>query len=140
MSLLVPDYDSMAAARKSLSAVLDSAERGRAVTIRRFSKTAAVVPAAQLRNYFAATLPANAEVFHEAGQWVVLLENRPFASEGATVDEAIDDLVLSLREYAEDWDERLHDAPNHRDNWALVQLVRLSTDAELREWISGENE
>lgn len=31
-----------------------------------------------------------------------------------------------LREYAEDWQGRLFDAPDHRENWGLVQLISLS--------------
>ncbi|KUF07218.1 hypothetical protein AUL38_02315 [Leucobacter sp. G161] len=130
----------MASARKSFGAVLDSAERGRAVTIRRHSKTAAVVQVDQLRAYFASTLNAHAEVFSEDGRWVVLLRGRSFVSEGLTVDEAIDDLIASLREYAEDWEDRLSSASNHQANWALVQLITLSTDDELRAWIENGGE
>jgi hypothetical protein len=43
----------------------------------------------------------------------------------------------ALREYAEDWQDRLLHAPNHRDNWALVQLITLSSDEQLREWLTG---
>jgi hypothetical protein len=28
-------------------------------------------------------------------------------------------------------------APNHRDNWGLVQLIGLSDDEQLREWLAG---
>ena len=49
-------------------------------------------------------------------------------SEGADVDGALADLPLLLREYAEDWDDRLESAPNHTGNWAVVQLINLSTD------------
>lgn len=97
MSLMVPDYDSMASARKSLGAVLDDAHRGHAVTIRRKNETAAVVAADKLRQYLATSLKARAEVFQEEGRWVVLLRGRPFVSEGLTVDEAIEDLILSAR-------------------------------------------
>lgn len=75
-------------------------------TIRRHSKTAAVVQADQLRDYCASTLDAHAEVFKEGGRWAVLLRSRPLVSEGLAVDETIDDLIASLREYAEDWEER----------------------------------
>lgn len=104
----------MASARRSFGAVLDSAERGRAVVIRRHARTAAVVQADQLRDYRASTLDsrlstldANAEVFKKGGHWVVLLRNRPFVAESLTVDEAIDDLVASLREHAEEWEDLL---------------------------------
>ena len=43
----------------------------------------------------------------------------------------------SLREYAEDWQLRLLNAPNHRDNWGLVQLISLSDDEQLRDWLVG---
>lgn len=48
--------------------------------------------------------------------------------------------LLSLREYAEDWEDHLKDAPNHADAWALVQLVKLSTDDELRDWFERGGE
>ena len=46
----------------------------------------------------------------------------------------------SLREYAQDWQDRLLDTPNHRDNWGLVQLIGLSDDEQLREWLVGAAE
>ncbi|UXW86488.1 hypothetical protein NFX31_02815 [Microbacterium azadirachtae] len=74
------------------------------------------------------------------GRIIALMSGRPFVSEGATVDDALSDLVLSLREYAEDWEARLQQAPNHRDNWSLVQLVKLSSDAQLLEWFERGGE
>jgi hypothetical protein len=47
-------------------------------------------------------------------------------------------MVEALRESAADWEDPLLDAPNHRDNWALVQLVTLSDDDDLRSWLVGE--
>ncbi|MCW2642256.1 MAG: hypothetical protein JWP76_4562 [Dactylosporangium sp.] len=58
-------------------------------------------------------------------------------ADGATFDEAIDDLIDALREYAEDWQDRLLDAPNHGNNWGLVQLISLSDDEQLRDWLVG---
>jgi hypothetical protein len=46
-------------------------------------------------------------------------------------------MVDALREYADDWQERLLESPNHRENWGLVQLVSLSSDEQLRDWIVG---
>ena len=57
-----------------------------------------------------------------------------------TFDEAIDDLVQAAREYAEDWNDHLLLAPNHRGNWGLVQLVELSTVEQLRNWVLGSAE
>ena len=62
----------------------------------------------------------------------------PTTYDGASFDEAADEMVGALREYADDWAQRLRLAPNHAANWALVQLVGLSDDDELRGWITGE--
>jgi hypothetical protein len=43
----------------------------------------------------------------------------------------------ALREYAEDWQDHLLHAANHRENWGLVQLITLSSDEQLREWLTG---
>src|SRR5690606_3938806 len=84
--------------------------------------------------------PSSAEVVSENNGWSVFLPGLPIAADGATLDEAIDETVLALREYAEDWQDRLRNAPNHRENWGLVQLVSLSTDAQLRDWLVGARE
>lgn len=129
------DYESASAARSEFKSVLDRAARGRAVTVRRGSSVSAVTDAQRLQAYFAETVSPRAKVFAEDGRWVVLLEQRPFVAEGATVADALVDLVAALREYAEDWEARLSTAPNHESNWALVQLIFLSTDEQLLDWI-----
>jgi hypothetical protein len=67
----------------------------------------------------------------------VFIPGLPIAADGATFDEAISEMVDALREYAQDWQERLLNAPNHRDNWGLVQLISLSDDEQLRSWLVG---
>jgi len=59
------------------------------------------------------------------------------AADGASFDDAIDEMIDALREYAEDWQDHLLDAPNHRDNWGLVQLISLSDDEQLHDWLVG---
>ena len=54
-----------------------------------------------------------------------------------TFEEAITEMASALREYAEDWQDHLLHAPNHRANWGLVQLITLSSDEQLREWLTG---
>ena len=44
---------------------------------------------------------------------------------------------VALREYADDWQERRLNAPNHRENWGLVQLISLSDDDQLTDWLVG---
>ncbi|MBJ7308405.1 MAG: prevent-host-death protein, partial [Acidimicrobiia bacterium] len=83
----------------------------------------------------AALRPAGAVVTAEAGGWSAFLPGLPISGEGEDLDAAIDDLIDALRDYAADWNDRLHVAPNHQDNWAVAALVELSTDEQLRSWL-----
>jgi hypothetical protein len=67
----------------------------------------------------------------------VFIPGLPVAADGASFYEAIFEMVDALREYAEDWQQRLLDAPNHRDNWGLVHLISLSDDEQLHDWLVG---
>ncbi|RKT83481.1 Antitoxin of toxin-antitoxin, RelE / RelB, TA system [Saccharopolyspora antimicrobica] len=130
-------FDSYTEARAHLKDLLDAAERGRAATIRRDSALTAVVDVERLRYFLASLVPSRAEAVSEADGWSVFIPGLPVAADGDTFDEAIDEMVVALREYADDWHDRLLDAPNHRENWGLVQLVSLSDDEQLRDWLVG---
>ncbi len=132
----VVHYDSYTAAREHLKDVLDHAETGQIVTVRRESATAVVVDATTLRHFLASVVPPRAMVVAEADGWSAFIPGLPVAGAGATLDAAVADMADALREYAEDW-YRLKHAPNHSDYWGLVQLVALSNDDQLREWIIG---
>ena len=67
----------------------------------------------------------------------MFLPGLPLGASGGTFDEAVDEMVGALREYAEDWADHLSTVSNHRNNWGLVQLVSLSSDAQLSEWLTG---
>ena len=69
----------------------------------------------------------------------VFFPGRPVAADGAMFDEAIAEMIQALREYADDWQERLLDSPNHRENWGLVQLISLSDDDQLTDWLVGSS-
>ncbi|MFY1694757.1 hypothetical protein [Solwaraspora sp. WMMA2101] len=90
----------------------------------------------RLRSSLASLSAPRAQVVAEAGG-SVFIPGLPIAADGGTFDEAITEMIVALREYAEDWQERLHDAPNHRKNWALVQMISLSDDDQLRDWLVG---
>jgi len=130
-------YDSYSEARAHLKDLLDAAERGKVATVRRDSASAAVLDAVRLRHFLATVVPSRAQVVAEAGGWSVFIPGLPVAADGPTFDAALDEMVQALREYAEDWQDRLLDAPNHRDNWGLVQMISLSDDDQLREWLAG---
>jgi predicted RNase H-like HicB family nuclease len=130
-------FASYTEARAKLKDLLDAAGRGHVATLRRDDVTAAVVDGERLRYFLARMCPSGAQVVAEDGGWSVFIPGLPIAADGATFDEAIDETIDALREYAEDWQDRLLDAPNHRDNWGLVQLIVLSTDEQLRDWLVG---
>src|SRR5258708_4837014 len=130
-------YDSYTDARKNLKDLLDAAESGRVATVRRDSVTTAVLDAARLRHFLASVLPSRAQVVQEAGGWSVFIPGLPVAADGGTFDDALTDMIDALREYVDDWQDHLPGAVNHRENWGLVQLISLSSDDELRDWLAG---
>ncbi|RVX38353.1 antitoxin of RelE/RelB toxin-antitoxin system [Nonomuraea polychroma] len=131
-------FDSYTEARAHLKALLDAAERGRVATVRRESSTTALVDVDRLRHYLAAVTPSRAQVVAEADGWSIFIPGLPIAADGRTFNEAVTEMVDALRDYAEDWQDHLLDAPNHRENWGLVQLISLSDDDQLREWLVGK--
>ncbi|MFJ3976565.1 prevent-host-death protein [Streptomyces sp. NPDC090021] len=130
-------YESYTQARAHLKDLLDAADEGRVATVRRDSGRAAVVDVERLRRYLALVCPSKAQVVAEAGGWSVFIPGLPVAADGATFDEAIGEMVQALREYVEDWQDRLRTAPNHQDHWGLVQLIALSEDQQVRDWLVG---
>ncbi|KQO45118.1 MULTISPECIES: type II toxin-antitoxin system prevent-host-death family antitoxin [unclassified Frigoribacterium] len=129
-------YATASEARRDFKRVLDASEHGATVTVSRDSYVAAVVDAERLRSFLARTVVAGVRAFHDDGAWAVVMEGRPFAAEAVDLDEAVADLAASLREYAADWNDHLQAAPNHSDNWGLVQLVALSDDEQLLAWLN----
>lgn len=136
---LLPEarFDTYTAARKHLADLLDAARDGRTATVKRDADRAAVVDVNRLREVLAKSPQWRPEVVAEAGGFSVFVPGVPVAADGPTYDAAIDDMIDALREYAQDWDDHLRQAPNHRGNWALIQLVNLSDDAQLRAWLTG---
>lgn len=137
---VVADYPTFAGTREHLKDVLDATAQGRTVTVGRGKEVSAVMPLKKVRDYFFRTVSPRTKVFSEDGRVVAIMDGRPFASEGVTVDDAIGDLIESLREYAEDWEGHYQHATNHAQNWALVQLVNFSTDDQLNDWLERGGE
>ncbi|WP_091949602.1 prevent-host-death protein [Trujillonella endophytica] len=130
-------FDSYTETRKKLRCVFDAAQEGLVTTVTRDNERFVVLSAdargAELRRL----LPSQAAVVAEAGGWVAYIPGVPVHGDAESFDDAIDDLIAGLREYAEDWNERLHAAPNHAGHRSLVELVELSDDAQLRDWLVG---
>ncbi len=130
----VAHFNTVTEARKHIGDLMNAAESGRPATIRRNLHRAALVDAERLRASLAQLLPS-AELVSENDGWSIFLPGLPIATDGASFDEALDEMVLALREYADDWSDHLLHAPNHAQNWGLVQLIELSNDEQLREWL-----
>lgn len=126
-------------ARNSFKSILDRSDRGGLTVVKRGESSASVVNTEKLLEYLIKNTPANARVVNDDGVWAMFMPGLPFAAEGSTLTEATDDLIDALREYAEDWQDHLQAVPNHKENWALVQIVDLSTDEQLVEWLTGSN-
>ncbi|WP_035288395.1 type II toxin-antitoxin system HicB family antitoxin [Actinokineospora spheciospongiae] len=124
-------------ARTHLKELFNAALRGHVATVRRDNSQVVLVDGDRMRHFLASIISSKAEVVNEGGGWSVFIPGLPVAADGATFNDAIDEMVDALREYADDWQERLSVAPNHQENWALVQLISLSGDLELRDWLVG---
>lgn len=124
--------------RRRLREVLDAAEAGQAAGIERRGSRVALVERDRLHGLLADSWRlGRPEAVAEAGGWSVFLPGTPIAADGADMDEALEEFTVALREYAQDWDERLRLAPNHEYMWPLVLFVSMSSDAEIASWVRG---
>lgn len=131
-------FGSYSLARRHLKDVLDSALDGRITTVRRDSEQYLVISAELQRALLAKLIPSNAQVVSEGGGWAVLIPGLPVHGDAPEFNDAVGDAVEALREYADDWNERLHTAPNHADNRGIVELIEVSNDDQLRDWLLGD--
>jgi len=125
-------------ARQHWREVLDAAQDGRAVIVRRDDTSTAVLDANRLRHFLASVVPSRAAIISEGDHFSIYLQEQPIAADGVTLDDAVEEMIEALRTYAVAWHEVLGSALNHRDNWGLVQLIDLSTDDQLGSWLTGE--
>ena len=124
--------------RNRLKEVLDTADRGVPVGVERHGRRVVVMDVARLFELLADSPRLRGpEAVAEGGGWSVFLPGTPVAADGADLDEASEGFIEALREYAEDWVERLRFAPNHARHWPLVHFVSLSSDADLTGWVRG---
>lgn len=133
-------YSTVRDGRKHLTDVLDAAADGRPASVSRDSRTFATIDADRFAAYLRLVRPARAEVLAENDGWSVFIPGLPIAADGATLEEALNETVLALRDYADAWSERLRLAPNHADNWGLVHVIEFSSDEQLKDWLRGRGE
>ncbi len=131
-------YLSYTDTRSHLREVLDTAEAGLPIGIRRHDKFVALIESGRLREILMDSRRLRRpEAVAEAGGWSVFLPGTPIAADGTDLDEAVDEFIYAVREYADDWLARLRFAPNHQHHWPLVLLVSLASDADIAEWARG---
>lgn len=124
--------------RRRLREVLDAAEAGKAAGIERRGSRVALVERDRLHCLLADSWRlGRPEAVAEAGGWSMFLPGTPIAADGADLDEAVEEFIEALREYAQDWEERLRLTPNHEHLWPLVLFVSMSSDAEIASWVHG---
>ena len=130
-------YDRFTDARTHLKELLDAAEEGRPAAVVRQDRSTVLVDRQRFVRHLMALNAGRVELVPDGDSWLGVVAESPIAAEGDDAADAIDELIEALREYAEDWSARLRLAPNHEQNWGLVQLVDHSSDDELRAWITG---
>ena len=129
------EYRSAREAREHFKDILDAADDGRPATVTRDERRVAAVDADRLVHFLTRIRPSGAEVVAENGGWSLFIPGLPVAAVGATLDEAAEEMIEALRDYAEEWADHLRLAPNHAENWGLVQIIALSSDEQLRSWL-----
>ena len=135
MATATVSYRSAREAREHFKDLLDAADDGRPATVTRDARRVAAVDADRLVHFLTRLHPSGVQAVADADGWSIFLPGVPVAADGATIEEAVDEMIDALRDYAEAWTERLRLAPNHEDNWGLVQIVTLATDEQLRDWL-----
>jgi antitoxin (DNA-binding transcriptional repressor) of toxin-antitoxin stability system len=129
------EYRSAREAREHFKDILDAADDGRPATVTRDARRVAAVDADRLVHFLTSVRPSGAEAVAENDGWSLFIPGLPVAADGATLDEAASEMVDALRDYAEEWADHLRLAPNHAENWGLVQIVALASDEQLRDWL-----
>lgn len=135
MASATVSYGSAREAREHFKDLLDAADEGRPATVTRDDRRVAAVDADRLVHFLTQLHPSRVQAVAEGDGWSLYLSGVPVAADGGTLEEAVDEMVEALRDYAEAWTERLRLAPNHADNWGLVQIVMLASDDQLRDWL-----
>jgi hypothetical protein len=134
-------YAKITDARAAISDIYDSAERNLVVDITRENDAPiAVIRKDSLISLLQAKCNFEPSVhFSDDGHVSIWLEGLPISAQADSLEGAEFELMAALRDFSETWLEELREYPNHRDNWALPTLVRLSNDEELRKLVFGND-
>lgn len=118
-------------ARPKLSPLLDQVEQGDVAVIERRGFKALVVRLDDEQELLARCYGFTPEVrMDPSGAAHIWLPELKLNAQGASLDEAEEDLVVAALDYVEDWLGFLRKAPNHADRAGYVQRLRLAGDPE----------
>jgi hypothetical protein len=138
-------YDTFKDSRDHLAEVLDAAQEGLLVSLRRGRShrqvragSVAVVKTSVLQELLERVVADSVEAVYnsEDDLYTVAIRGLPLAAEGESLSDALDDLVDEVRDYCDDWVSRLRFAPNHEGNIPIVYLAQTMTDDELHDWLT----
>jgi hypothetical protein len=118
-----------AVARRMLAALLDRVLSGNVAVIeRRGARPVVLVDAQAHDKLLAQAFPFNPEVyFEDEGTVSIWLPELGVFGEGDNLDEAMDELVASVLDYVEAWQESgLNRAPNHEARSGWVHRIQLA--------------
>jgi len=130
-------YERFTDARTHLKELLDAAEEGRQAAVVRQDRATVLVVRQRFVRYLMALNAGRVELVPDGDAWLAIIAGTPIAAEGDDAAAAIDELIDAVRDYAVDWSDHLRLAPNHEQNWGLVQLIDHSSDDELGVWMLG---
>jgi hypothetical protein len=118
-------------ARRQLPSLLNKAHQGRWQLIgRRNRRETILADAGEVSALLGTCYRFHPEVVmseHDVGLWLPELNTHATAN---TLDEALRELADVMLEYAEDWEEHLRHAVNHRDNVGYVRRIELAGDVD----------
>jgi prevent-host-death family protein len=125
-------------ARASWAQFVNAVESGEWQVISKYSRRVVAVRAQDLLELLAPCFSFRPEVLIEDEGYAIWLPELDVYGQGASLEEATADLLDSAREYAEEWEDELRHAPNHRDRAGWVRRVQLAgDDAALCEVLLG---
>lgn len=118
-------------ARRQLPSLLDKAQQGRWQAIgRRNRRETILANANEISALLGACYRFHPQVIMGEGDVALWLPELNTHAVAATLDEALRELADVMLEYAEDWEDHLRHADNHRDNLGYVRRIELAGDLD----------
>lgn len=97
------EFATVTEARAGFKAMFEAAQNGGAGLVHRDGHRFALVDADRIADALHAALPITPEVYFEEDVVGLALPGAPFAAEGNDLEEAAEEMIEALREYAQDW-------------------------------------